>query len=271
MRRGLMRRGVRAGWLVAACLGLAGAALAAAPEPLPVGELPDQASPRLYRVALVADPARASFSGEAEIDLDLKAATDSLWIHGQGLRMEEAMAVAGDGPVKADYAQVHATGLARLTFARKLKPGRVTLKFRYTAPFMQAGEGFYRAKVGDRWYAWTQFQAIDARRVFPGFDEPRHKTMFSVSITAPAGMKAFANGPEVEATPVDGGMVRHRFAPIGPAGQARLAAAKASSSMATRMLPRRFPPRVRRQVPVRSQRTSTPGSTRRSRPCPTGP
>jgi aminopeptidase N len=81
---------------------------------------------------------------------------------------------------------------------------------------MTGTSGLYKAVVQDRPYAWTQFQAIDARRVFPGFDEPRHKTPITVSITAPAAMKAFANAPEVSATPVAGGQVKHQFAPIGP-------------------------------------------------------
>lgn len=196
-------------------LAILGAGPAQAAE-VPVGELPDQARPIAYRVALTADPSSPRFAGTTEIDLDLKAAADSLWIHGQGLDMQEAVAVAGGAIVQASYQQLHATGVARLVFARPLPAGRVMLKFRYTAPFMPSAAGFYRAEVGGQWYAWTQFQAIDARRAFPGFDEPRHKTPFTVSLTVPAGMKAFANAPEVAAEPVAGGMVRHRFAPTEP-------------------------------------------------------
>ncbi len=184
---------------------------------VPVGELPDVARPLAYRVALRVDPAAERFSGETEIDITLAKATGTLFLHGRGLAISRAEARAeGGGTVRATARQVHETGVLELRFARPLAAGRQTLRFVHTAPFMRAAEGLYRVKVGDRWYAWSQFQAIDARRVFPGFDEPRHKTPFTLSLTVPAGLKAFANTPEVAARPAGRGWTRHAFAPSEP-------------------------------------------------------
>src|SRR6185295_3239890 len=63
--------------------------------------------------------------------------------------------------------------------------------------------------VGGTWYAWTQMEPIDARRMFPCFDEPGFKTPFSVSVTAPKDNKVFANSPETSATPAGESVVHH--------------------------------------------------------------
>jgi aminopeptidase N len=192
-------------------------AIPASAADIPIGELSDVAKPTAYRLDLTIDPAKADFGGTVEIDIDLKEGVTQLHLHGNGLKMLSAEAITGRmAPNLATYAEVHPTGVALVQFKRPLAAGRHTLRFTYTAPFMTGTSGLYKAVVQDRPYAWTQFQAIDARRVFPGFDEPRHKTPFTVSITAPAGMKAFANAPETSATPVAGGLVKHQFAPIGP-------------------------------------------------------
>ncbi|WP_448579046.1 M1 family metallopeptidase [Thermaurantiacus sp.] len=182
---------------------------------LPVGELPDTATPLAYRIAIVADPARPVFSGDTEIDIDLKESTSSLFLHGQGLSMVRAEARTGRRTTRASYRQVHPTGLARLDFAEPLAAGRHTLVFRYSAPFMTSAEGFYRAEVAGRWYAWTQFQAIDARRAFPGFDEPRHKTPFAIRLTVPEGQMAVSNAPLVRTGRTRAG-IAHDFAATEP-------------------------------------------------------
>ena len=89
------------------------------------------------------------------------------------------------------------------------------MKFDYSSAFRNTGEGLYRAKVANEWYAWTQMEAIDARRMFPGFDEPGFKTPFTVNITAPKSAKVFANAPEIGVT-ASGSAVTHHFAPTKP-------------------------------------------------------
>ena len=51
--------------------------------------------------------------------------------------------------------------------------------------------GFYRSKYTDidgkeQWMASTQFEALDARRCFPCFDEPARKAVFGFAMTLPS-------------------------------------------------------------------------------------
>ncbi|MFN7399112.1 MAG: M1 family metallopeptidase [Sandaracinobacter sp.] len=227
---------------------------------VPVGELPDIAKPSAYRLDLTIDPAKADFAGTAEIDIELKQGVTQLHLHGNGLKMLSAEAITGRmAPNPATYTQVHPTGVALVQFKRPLPAGRHTLRFTYTAPFMTGTSGLYKAVVKDLPYAWTQFQAIDARRVFPGFDEPRHKTPFTVSITAPTAMKAFANAPEVSATPAAGGMVKHQFAPIGPMPTYLAALAVGEFDVAEGVIP----PNDVRKVPLPHRTIATKGQAGR--------
>ncbi|XP_037929062.1 aminopeptidase N-like, partial [Teleopsis dalmanni] len=66
-------------------------------------------------------------------------------------------------------------------------------------------QGFYRSsyKVGNqtRWLASTQFQATDARRAFPCFDEPALKANFTLNIARPVTMSTISNMPIVVTKP----------------------------------------------------------------------
>lgn len=53
---------------------------------------------------------------------------------------------------------------------------------------------FYTMHLGEkRIMASTQFEAIDARRCFPCWDEPMRKAVFEVIMTVPANRTAFSN------------------------------------------------------------------------------
>ena len=55
--------------------------------------------------------------------------------------------------------------------------------------------GIFRQKTGDDWYAFTQFEATDARRAFPCFDEPSYKVPWRLALTIPKGDIAVSNTP----------------------------------------------------------------------------
>ena len=88
--------------------------------------------------------------------------------------------------------------------------------FEYDAAFGEGAAGLYRAKVGEDWYAWTQFQAIEARAAFPSFDEPGFKTPFTVRVTTAPGLMVVANAPVAGAAVPAAELVTHTFAPTPP-------------------------------------------------------
>lgn len=183
--------------------------------PIPTGKLSDAIVPSAYRLNLTIDPAQPRFSGHAEIDAALKAPSRTIWLHGRDLKVGKAIATVGGKSFAASYAEVDPTGVALLTFAEPLPAGPVTLAFDYDAPFGDSASGLYRVKVGDDWYAWTQFQSIDARAAFPSFDEPGFKTPFAVTLTTPKGLVAVANTNSTGTAPA-GDLVAHSFAPTLP-------------------------------------------------------
>ena len=129
--------------------------------------------------------------------------------------MASAVAVVNGQRYPARWFELDPSGVARLTFDRTLPAGPVTLLFDYDAPFQNGPAGMFRVKVGDDWYSWTQFQSIDARAAFPGFDEPGFKVPFTVTLRTLPGHMAVSNGPEVSTTR-ENGMDVHRFAPTLP-------------------------------------------------------
>ena len=63
-----------------------------------------------------------------------------------------------------------------------------------------------------RFLSASQLQSIDARRVFPCFDEPDMKARFSVSIAHQRGFTALSNMPLVASTNLDDGWIEDGFA-----------------------------------------------------------
>ncbi|RYE38881.1 MAG: M1 family peptidase, partial [Hyphomicrobiales bacterium] len=175
--------------LAAVALAVLSAPLAAAPsaEPIPLGILSDAATPTAYRLDLTILPDNERFTGHTEIDVTLKGATGSLYMHGRDLKVTSAVAKIGGKTVAATYSQVEDSGVVRLDFASSLPAGKATLIFDYDAAFGDSPAGLYRIKVADQYYAWTQFQSIDARATFPSFDQPGYKTPFTVSLTTKPG------------------------------------------------------------------------------------
>ena len=168
----------------------------------PKGKLPNAAVPTAYRLSFDIDPNRPRFFGHDEIDVTLNEPTSKLYMHGRDLHVVLATAKVGGQTIPATYTQVDKTGVVRLDFAKPLPAGAATLVFDYDAAFGDSASGMFRVKVADKYYAWTQFESIDARAAFPGFDEPGFKTPFTVSVMAKAGDVVVTNSPEASATPV---------------------------------------------------------------------
>ncbi len=182
---------------------------------MPPGKLPDTLKPLAYRLDLTVDPASARFSGKVEIDARLAEPSQYVYLHGRDLAMRRAVATIGGRAVPGQWRQADATGVAVLEFPGPLPAGPVTFAFDYDAPFSDSPAGLFRVKVGEDWYGWTQFQSIDARAAFPGFDEPGFKTPFTVTLRTRPGQLAVSNAP-LASSRLEAGLQVHRFHPTLP-------------------------------------------------------
>jgi alanyl aminopeptidase len=192
--------------LLAACLAVA---LLGAGEPS--FYLPDNARPLRYRLDLRIDPSQPVFTGKVSIEIESSEASEELWLNGTGLTVTRA--VVDGKPARADA--VH-DQFVRLGYDTRLPAGRHNVTIDYSAKFTEHPVGAYRRKPGPDWYVYTTFTAIEARRAFPCFDEPRFKTPWEITITAPGPLMAVANSRAVSDSPVTGGWHEVRFAPTKP-------------------------------------------------------
>ncbi|MBP6011281.1 MAG: M1 family metallopeptidase [Alphaproteobacteria bacterium] len=154
-------------------------------ESIPLGQLPDTVVPLHYRLELTINPSQPRFGGTSEIAVELQAPAREIFLHGRELTVDKVAAHLPDGSVvTGTYAQVHETGVAKLTFEQELPKGKATLSLPFAAPFEPTPDALTVQTDNAEKYAWTQFEEISARRAFPSFDEPRFKTPFDITVIA---------------------------------------------------------------------------------------
>ncbi|HVA74261.1 MAG TPA: M1 family metallopeptidase [Acidimicrobiales bacterium] len=181
--------------------------------------LPLVARPERYEIELSVDIGRARFEGSEVITVSVLEPTDLLVLNALDLSIEEAaLETLGGELLPAEVTVEQEAQRIQLGFARKLSPGEgYKLHIRFGGSLNRQLRGFYRSTFTDtegstHTIAATQFEATDARRAFPCWDEPELKAVFSVSLVVPEELAALSNGAEIDSTPLGGGRKRVRFA-----------------------------------------------------------
>src|SRR5579885_1080040 len=190
---------------------LSGCAAAASPQP-PALRLDDTVRPTRYAAELTVVPGQDSFSGEITIDVRLSEPKSIIWLN--ALELKIIRASVGDQPARVIGG---GEGFIGLELARAAPPGPARLHFTYSGVInRKASAGVFALQERAEWYAYTQFEATDARRAFPCFDQPDFKTPWSIALRVKREHKAFANTPQIEETDAGNGMKRVRFAATKP-------------------------------------------------------
>src|SRR4029077_18497856 len=79
--------------------------------------------------------------------------------------------------------------------------GAVKIHIQFNGILNDKLRGFYLSETPRRRYAVTQFEATDARRAFPSFDEPAYKAVFRIALVVDKGDTAISNGKIISDTP----------------------------------------------------------------------
>jgi aminopeptidase N len=195
---------------------LAGCAATSAPEgaapalstaPLPAtvpSDLPRVARPLHYRIDVVPDAANLTFAGTTSIDVEVFERTDALTLHANELAFTMARLMRADGagepiPLEAELDKEAQT--VRLEAPGPIAPGLYRVDLSYTGKIQTQATGLFALDYPDKRTGetvrglFTQFEAPDARRFAPMFDEPSYKATFDLSATVPAGQMAVGNMP----------------------------------------------------------------------------
>jgi aminopeptidase N len=185
--------------------------------PVPAGDptppqlrLPSTVRPIRNVVDLTIDPATEVFSGSIAIDVDVTAPLDVLWLNQLELEIDDAKI---DDIALRPVLSNHYAGLVP---AKKIAAGKHTVRIKYRGKMTKNdGDGIYTAQESGDWYAFTQFEATDARRAFPCFDEPSFKVPWQLTIRAPKDLVTLSNTP-AESEKVEGALKITKFAETPP-------------------------------------------------------
>lgn len=202
------------------------------------GKLPKQVVPEEYAIRIAPDLGTLTFVGSETVKLNVREPVRRLILNALEINIASAsldgMAIP-DSACKLDPKQETLT----ITLASELPAGAHNLALNFTGKINQQGQGLYYARYQgegpvpeegkdreekDREEAGrgakkimlgTQFEATDARRFFPCWDEPSFRARFQLTAVIPENFFAFSNMPVEQETKVAGGK-EVRFASTPP-------------------------------------------------------
>ncbi len=180
--------------------------------------LPRNVVPSHYDISLEPDLGAATFTGHVGIDVQVNEATQTVAVNGVELVVNGVEVVN-----PASRERVAATAQLepdheRIVFVleHEIGPGGWRLEVDFSGTLNDQLRGFYRSVYQDdagtdHVLATTQFEATEARRAFPCWDEPDLKATFAVSLAVADDLMAVSCGPVIAEEPIGDGRRWVRF------------------------------------------------------------
>ena len=184
-------------------------------------QLPRSARPLHYDISVTPDAKALTFTGAATIDLELYESANGIVMNALDLDVVDASLTRADGtgepiPLIASTD----TEAQTVTFIAPvpLDAGTYRLITHYKGIIGTQANGLFALDYPDKVSGaevrglFTQFEAPDARRFVPSFDEPSYKATFTLSAIVPQADLAVSNMPATSETPLAGGLKKVTFA-----------------------------------------------------------
>lgn len=189
----------------------------------PPYRLPRHIVPRRYQLEITPDLTEASFEGLAHIDLEVTAPSREIILNAVNLTLQEVTLTGPEGrePLLAKVTYHPEEEQVTLALPEEVSPGRWLLAIRYRGVLARDLRGFYRTSVSGQdgnpvVIASTHMEPTDARRVFPGWDEPDFKATFAITLVVDPELMVLSNGREISHERDTEGKKRVTFAETMP-------------------------------------------------------
>jgi len=185
--------------------------------------LPRNVVPSRYDIQIEPDLTASTFVGEETVEVTVREPTAEIVLNAADLTIR--VAAIEDGTRQRLVASIRldeASERAVLRFAEPLHAGPWRLCLAFSGVLSDKLRGFYRSTFtrsdgSKALLAVTQFEATDARRAFPCWDEPSFKAAFQLTLVIDEGLAAISNTAiaSVRRVPANGKQVV-TFAPTIP-------------------------------------------------------
>src|SRR5881409_439390 len=183
------------------------------------GKLLKEVVPTDYSIRIVPKIDQFTFTGTETVRLNVRSPVHQLVLNTLELKIEAASVDGKDLPASAIKTDKEKE-LLTLTLPLKLAQGDHTLALRFSGKINQQGQGLFYMRYQEQGSGapkvmlGTQFEATDARRFFPCWDEPVFRARFQLSAVVPENWLAVSNMPiESERKITEGKEVRFAATP----------------------------------------------------------
>ncbi len=179
--------------------------------------LPRHVIPTRYDLRLEPDLTTKTFTGRATVTLSVKQATQTILLNVVDLAIASAIVKGPKGQrLNATIELEESIQRGRLLFTESIQPGEWQLYLSFQGKLNDQLRGFYRSTYKDesgtpQAMVATQFEATDARRAFPCWDEPDFKAVFATTMVIDPRLTAVSN-TSVASESIEAGKKVVRFA-----------------------------------------------------------
>ena len=174
-------------------------------------------SPIEYDITLNPDLNNFTFEGFETIHFSILKTTKIITLHSKDLEIETVSLEIKKEKIFAKISYNEKNETVDFSFPKNIPSGKHKLNIVFKGILNDKMRGFYRSKYfienKEHHIATTQFEATDARRAFPCFDEPAHKAIFNVSLVIPKGKTAISNTLPVNVAEHSADLQIIKFAP----------------------------------------------------------
>ena len=174
-------------------------------------------APIEYDIQLKPDLDNFTFEGVETISLSITKPTKTLTLHCKEIEVETVRLTTHRSDLWGKISYNVKSETVTFSFPKILPIKKHKLTIVFKGILNNKMRGFYRSKYvvdGKEFHmATTQFEATDARRAFPCFDEPAQKAVFHVSLIVPKGKTTISNTLPVSISEHEAGLEIVRYSP----------------------------------------------------------